>query len=293
MATGNFHGLRVLALESRRAVEIAKLIRNYGGEPTVAPALREVPVESNQEALDFAGRLIQGDFDLVIFFTGVGVRRLTEVASVRYDRDQFLEALRRVKVAARGPKPTSALGELGVRVEVSAPEPYTWREMIGALDTAFGPSLRGLRASVQEYGTTNPEFLAALSQRQVQWTRVPVYHWALPDDLEPLKAAVRSIAGGELDVVVFLTGAQATHLLQVAEGTGMTEALRGGIRNMVVLSIGPSTTEVLELHGIHPDFTPSHPKMGLLINEASACAVRLLEEKRGAAMRAAGRPDEP
>jgi uroporphyrinogen-III synthase len=285
MATGNFQGLRVLALESRRATEIAKLIRNYGGEPTVAPALREVPVESNQEALDFAGRLMQGEFDLVIFLTGVGVRRLAEVASARYDRDRFLKALKSVKVAARGPKPTSALGELGVRVEVSAPEPYTWREMINALDTAFGSSLRDLRAAVQEYGTTNPEFLAALSQRQVQWTRVPVYHWALPNDLEPLKAAVRSIAAGELDVIVFLTGVQATHLFQMAEGMGLTEALRAGMRNMVVLSIGPSTTEVLELHGIQPDFTPSHPKMGLLINEASERAVKLLEEKRGVAER--------
>jgi uroporphyrinogen-III synthase len=293
MLTGNFQGLRVLALESRRATEIAKLIRNYGGEPTVAPALREVPVESNLEALDFAGRLMQGGFDLVIFFTGVGVRRLVEVASVRYDRDRFLEALRRVKVAARGPKPTGALGELGVRVEVSAPEPYTWREMIGALDTAFGPSLGGLRGAIQEYGTTNPDFLAALSQRRVQWTRVPVYHWALPNDLEPLKAAVRSIAAGELDVIVFLTGVQATHLFQVAEEMSMTEALRAGMRNMVVLSIGPSTTEELELHGIHPDFTPSHPKMGLLINRASACAAKLLEEKRGPAARINERLHEP
>ncbi len=285
MANGSFQGLRVLALENRRATEIAKLIRTFDGEPTVAPALRELPVESNQEALDFARRLMQGDFDLVVFLTGVGVRRLTEVVSARFHRDLFLEALRRVKVASRGPKPASALGELGVPIAVSAPEPYTWRDMIGALDSAFGPSLAGLRTAVQEYGTTNPEFLAALSRRQVQWTRVPVYHWALPDDLEPLKAAVRSIAAGELDVVVFLTAVQATHLFQVAEEIGMAKSLRAGMRTMVVLSIGPSTTEELELHGIHPDFTPSHPKMGLLINEASACAVKLLEEKRGAAAR--------
>ncbi len=294
MATGSFQGLRVLALESRRATEIAKLIRAYGGEPTVAPALREIPLESNQEALDFAARLMQGGFDLVIFLTGVGVRRLTEVVGARYPRDLFLEALKRVKVASRGPKPTSALRELGIPVAVSAPEPCTWREMIGALDDAFGPSLQGLRAAVQEYGTTNPEFLAALSQRQVQWTRVPVYHWALPDDLEPLKAAVRSIAAGELDVVVFLTAVQATHLFQLAEEMGMAGALRAGMRTMVVLSIGPSATEELERQGVHPDFTPAHPKMGLLINEASQCAGKLLEEKRGAAARSNRRPpNEP
>ena len=48
MASANFSGLRVLALESRPAKEISKLIATYGGEPVVAPALREVRLESNR-----------------------------------------------------------------------------------------------------------------------------------------------------------------------------------------------------------------------------------------------------
>ena len=44
-------GLRVLSLESRRAAEMAKLIENYGGRAIVAPSMREVPLESNTEAL--------------------------------------------------------------------------------------------------------------------------------------------------------------------------------------------------------------------------------------------------
>ena len=285
LATGSFQGLRVLALESRRATEIAKLIRTYGGEPSVAPAMREVAADSNQEALEFAGRLIHGDFDLVIFLTGVGVRRLTEVVASRFDKELFLEALRRVKVASRGPKSSSALRELGIPIAVTAPEPCTWREMIGALDDAFGPSLEGLRAAVQEYGTPNPELLAALDEHQVQWMRVPVYQWALPDDLEPLRNAVRSIAAGQVDVIVFLTAIQVTHLFQVAEQMGATDDLLKGMRNTVLLSIGPSTTEELGRLGVHPDFEPSHPKMGFLMNEAASCAVRLLEEKRGAVVR--------
>jgi len=277
--------LRVLALESRRATEIAKLIRTYGGEPSVAPAMREIPVESNHEALEFAGRLLHGDFDLVIFLTGVGVRRLTEIVASRYDKELFLEGLRRVKIASRGPKSSSALRELGVPVAVTAPEPCTWREMIGALDGAFGPSLEGLRAAVQEYGASNPELLSALTEHQVQWTRVPVYQWALPEDLEPLKGAIRSIIAGEVDVIIFLTSVQVAHLFQIAEEMGAAEALREGMARTVLLSIGPSTTEELERHGVRPDFIPSHPKMGFLMNEASACAVKLLEEKRGAVVR--------
>jgi uroporphyrinogen-III synthase len=285
MAIGSFNGLKVLALESRRATEIAKLIRTYGGEPTVAPAMREVPLESNHEALEFARRLLHGEFDLVIFTTGVGIRRLMDIVESRYERSRILDSLRRVKLAARGPKSSAALRELGLPVAVTAPEPCTWHEIIGALDEAFGPSLEGLRAAVQEYGATNPDLLDALTQHHVEWTRVPVYQWALPDDLEPLRNAVRAIADGKIDVVVFLTAVQVVHLFRVAEMMDMTAALLAGLGQTVVLSIGPSTSEELSRHGIEPDFEPSHPKMGFLINEAAECTEKLLKEKRKPASR--------
>jgi len=275
--------MRVLALESRRAAEIAKLIRTYGGEPTVASAMREVPLESNHEALAFGQHLLHGDFDMVIFMTGVGVRRLMDIVSSRYDRSQVIASLRCVKIATRGPKSSAAVKEMGLPVAVTAPEPCTWREMVNALDGAFGPSLEGLRVAVQEYGETNQELLEALSEHHCEWTRVPVYQWALPDDLEPLRNSVRSIAAGSVDAIVFLSAIQVTHLFRVAEQMDAVDALRAGMLQALVLSIGPSTTEELARHGVEPDFEPSHPKMGFLMNEASECATRLLEAKRTAA----------
>lgn len=280
MAAEGFQGLRVLALESRRATEIAKLIRTHGGEPLIAPAMREVPLESNTEALEFAEKLIAGAFDLVIFLTGVGVRRLVEIAGLRHSRESFVEALRRVKVVSRGPKVSAALRELAVPIAVSAPEPCTWHEVIGAMDEALGPSLNGMRAAVQEYGAPNPELLDALAKRQVQWTRVPVYHWALPDDLEPLRNGIRVVAAKQVDVIVFLTATQIAHFFLVGEEMGIADALREGMHHAVLLSIGPSTTEELQRHGMEPDFEPSHPKMGILLSEAAARAKELIAAKR-------------
>lgn len=283
MALGSFEGLRVLALENRRATEIAKLIRTYGGEPKVASAMREVPLESNLETLAFADRLLHGDFDLIVFMTGVGVRRLMDIVSLRYDRSRIIDSMRSVKIATRGPKSSAAVRELGLPIAVTAPEPCTWREMVGALDGAFGPSLEGLRIAVQEYGDTNPEFLDALTDHNVDWTRVPVYHWALPDDLEPLRDSIRSIAAGTVDVIVFLTAIQVTHLFRVAEQMDAVDALRAGMQQTLILSIGPSTTEELSRHGVTADFEPSHPKMGFLMNEASERALAMLTAKRAAA----------
>ena len=46
--------------------------------------------------------------------------------------------------------------------------------------------------------------------------------------------------------------------------------MKDGLAKMMVASIGPTTTETLEDFGIHVDFEPSHPKMGLLVQEAAA-----------------------
>jgi uroporphyrinogen-III synthase len=280
MAHASFDGLRVLSLESRRAKEVAKLIKTYGGEPFVVPAMREVPIESNVPALDFATALISGEIDMVVFFTGVGVRALLQIVETKYKREDFLKALRLTRVAARGPKPQQYLRELNVPVSVVAPEPATWREMLEAIEAEFGETLGGLRVAVQEYGASNPEFLSTLSERVQQVVKVPVYQWALPEDLRPLRETVLAIANGGVDVVLFMTAVQVIHLFQVAEQMGCAEDLRTGLEGMVVISIGPTTTEELLHYAVKPDFEPSRPKMGFLINEAAQYAGKVLRQKR-------------
>ncbi|MBN9616729.1 MAG: antitermination regulator [Acidobacteriales bacterium 59-55] len=280
MTHASFDGLRVLSLESRRAKEVAKLIRTYGGEPFVVPAMREASLESNEQALAFAEGLLHGKFDLVIFLTGVGIRSLLEIVETKYKREEFLEALRSVSIGARGPKPVAALKDLKVPVTVTAPEPNTWREMMHALEAEFGERLGGMRVAVQEYGASNPEFLSELTVKCGEVTKVPVYQWALPEDIGPLRECVLGVANASVDVVLFMTAVQVIHLFQVAEEMSLREELAAGLRSMVVVSIGPTTSEELAHYGITPDFEPSHPKMGFLVNEAAQYSGKILERKR-------------
>ena len=111
MPAVGFHGMRVLSLESRRSVEIARLIENYNGQAISAPAMREVPLAQNEDTLTFAKGLIQGQFDLVIFLTGVGARALLQTLREAQLAGGFLQALRGTKVAVRGPKPAAVLRE--------------------------------------------------------------------------------------------------------------------------------------------------------------------------------------
>ena len=281
MAHASFDGLRVLSLESRRAKEVAKLIRTYGGEPFVVPAMREAPLESHRQALEFADGLMQGNYDLVIFLTGVGVRALLDIVAARHNREDFLQALRSVRVAARGPKPQAALRDVRVPISVVAAEPSTWREMLSALQTEFGDTLATMRVAVQEYGASNPEFLSALNELCAEVTKVPVYQWTLPEDVRPLRECVLGIARGTVDVVLFMTAVQVIHLFQIAEQMNCQQDLREGLAKMVVVSIGPTTSEELAHYGIKPDFEPSRPKMGFIVNEAAQYSGKLLSEKRG------------
>ena len=280
MAHASFDGLRVLSLESRRAKEVAKLIRTYDGEPFVVPAMREAPLESHRQALEFADGLMQGDYDLVIFLTGVGVRALLDIVVTRHNREEFLQALRSVRIAARGPKPQAALRDVQVPISVVAPEPSTWHEMLSALQAEFGDSLATMRVAVQEYGASNPEFLSALNEQCAEVTKVPVYQWTLPEDVRPLRECVLGIARGSVDVVLFMTAVQVIHLFQIAEQMNCQPDLRDGLAKMVVVSIGPTTSEELAHYGIKPDFEPSRPKMGFIVNEAAQYSGKLLSEKR-------------
>ena len=279
-----FAGLRVLALESRRAAELAKLISTYGGEPVVAPAMREVPLDSNTEALSFAEALLAGQFDIVIFLTGVGARAVLSVAETKYPREEFVAALQRVKVIPRGPKPIAVLRELGVTHALTVPEPNTWRELLQTLDEAANSSpefrLRGARIALQEYGVSNPELISGLTERGAIVTRVPVYQWALPEDIAPMQSAIKKLAAGQIDVVLFTTGIQVAHLFQVAGEMKLDHAVREGLRRMIVGSIGPTTSEELQRKGIQPDLEPSHPKMGFLVKETADHAASILRTKR-------------
>jgi uroporphyrinogen-III synthase len=277
----NFAGLRVLSLESRRGAEMAKLIASFGGEAIVAPSMREIPLETNTEALAFARALFAGEFDMVIFLTGVGTRALARVVETIFPLDQYLAALRKVAVVARGPKPVAVLKEWNVPIAVTAPEPNTWRELLSALDEySSATPLKGRRIAVQEYGVSNPELLAGLAGRGAQVTSVPVYEWALPADTGPLRSAISAIARNEIDVILFTTATQADHLLRIAAEMKEEVGLRRALSRMFVASIGPTTSERLREYGIAPDMEPTHPKMGYLVSEAAQRSAEILQRKR-------------
>jgi uroporphyrinogen-III synthase len=271
--------LRVAAFESRRAAEMATLIERHGGVPLVAPAMREVPLTDQRDAQAFACELEAGAVDVVVLLTGVGTRALADAVATVLPRERLAAALGRVTLVARGPKPVAALRELGLTPTIVVPEPNTWRQLLDALD-AHAP-VAGRRVAVQEYGVANPDLLDGLAARGASVVRVPVYRWALPEDLGPLRDAIGRLAAGGIDVALFTSATQVEHLMKVAADTGEMRALVTAMAGVVVGSVGPVCSDALRRAGIAVDVEPTHPKMGPLVAETLRAAPALLRARRG------------
>jgi uroporphyrinogen decarboxylase len=276
--SASFDGLRVASFESRRAEDIARMIARFGGRPFVSPSMREVSVGHNRAAIDFANRLITGEIDVVIFLTGVGTRLLVQQIERHVDRERFLAAVSDVKSVVRGPKPLAVFKELGITPTIVVPEPNTWRELLATLDEKL--PVANLVVGLQEYGVTNRSLVAGLEARGATVETVHVYDWALPEDCGPLEQNIRRIAAGEIDVAMFTSGNQVLNLLKLANDLGIVDEVRAGFRNVVVASIGPTTSEMLRNEELPVDMEPSHPKMGHLVTEAAERAGELLARKR-------------
>ena len=276
----DFSGLTVAAFESRMAQEMGRLIERFGGKPCVAPAMREIPLEENPQALAFGEQLVAGQFDMVVLLTGVGTKSLIEVLQTRFSLKSVKKAFQDTFLVARGPKPVGALKELGLRAHVEVPEPNTWRDLIKAIDDFKPKGIRDLRVAVQEYGVSNPDLLEALTQRGSLVTPVPVYRWSLPQDTGPLEHTINSILAGKVDVVLITNAVQVDHIVKLLEQHQSIVLFKQSLDKMVIGSIGQIASERLRRHGFPVDLEPSHPKMGILVKETSERAQDILTRKR-------------
>ncbi len=273
-----FNGMTIAAFETRMATELARLIERHGGRPLVTAALREISLEDNSATQEFGVRLMNGCVDLLILMTGVGTTTIFDLLKTRYPWSSIVAALEGTVVIARGPKPVAALKAAGLQATLTVPEPNTWHDIMRTLDEHR--PVKGLRVVLQEYGVSNPDLLNALEQRGAEVFPVPIYKWALPEDLAPIRHALDEIMAGRVQVVLITNAAQVDHVMQVLERDGKVLPFQAALKKTVVASIGPTASERLRHYSWPIDFEPSHPKMGVLVKEVSEQASSILDRRR-------------
>ncbi len=255
---------RLCSFESRRAPEMQSLIERQGGTAFIAPSMREIPRESNHEALAYGELLVGGKVDVSIFMTGVGTTALLEVLTLKWSEQEILDAWQKTVVIVRGPKPAAVLSRLKCRMDYRVPEPNTWRDLVAMIDEKK-IELKGKSVAVQEYGKPSSQLYEALRERGARLTAVPIYRWDLPEDTQPLKEAVTRTIEGDFDALLFTSAQQIYHLLQIASEMGASDEFLRAARKTVIASIGPTCSETLQEVGLPATFEPDHPKMGPLV----------------------------
>ena len=265
--------LRVLSFESRRCAEMRSLIERHGGLATVAPSMREIPLDDNPAAFEFADALFSKKIDMVVFFTGVGAQTLLDALCTRYDREQLIAALAACTVIVRGPKPSAVLRQWKIRIDHFVPEPNTWRDILALLDADC--PVTGKTVAVQEYGRPNQDFYRELEARGARVMPVPVYRWALPEDRAPLEAAIKATVAGQFDVILFTSANQLTNVLEVAQSLGLREHWLEAAGTCFIASIGPTASETLSEAGLAPQVEASPQKMGQLVVQTMQAAQRI------------------
>ncbi len=260
-------GRRVLTLEARLPDILADLITRQGGEAVCVPAVTEVVAPADEVAAPLS-TLCRQAVDLVVLQTGVGTTYLHRQASALGQGEAYLDALRRLPIAVRGPKPTAVLHGWGIRPALSAPSPHTTAEVCATLDAV---PLAAARVFVQHYGQPNEPLRQYLRGRGAATVDALPYWWGLPQDPAPLREAVQALQQGRFDALVITSMVQVVHLFAVAETLGTTEGLRQALNDrIVVAAVGPVARRAIEGYGVRVTVEPSQPKMAPLVHALAA-----------------------
>src|SRR5229473_5083658 len=256
-------GKRIAVLESRLGKQLAELVAQRGGVPFHAPALAELPDLDAGKIAALVRSLEARAAKLAVFQTGVGTKALFNATDSLGLTSKLLENLGRMTVAARGPKPTAALRARGVRIDRSAADPFTTREVLECMKDV---PVRGERVIVQRYGVVNVELDKALEARGASVIEIPTYRWSLPADTRPLAELIGALERGEMDAAVFTNAEQVRNLFAVAEQLGRADALRSALNRTLVASIGPVASSALREAKVRVGLESSPPKLGALLS---------------------------
>lgn len=256
-------GKRIALLEARMSGELSSMVERLGGTPYSVPAVTEIPLEQPEETARFVDALCAGQFDVMVFMTGVGATALLREAEKLGRLDAALAALRKAITVCRGPKPVAVLRRHDVQVNATAAEPHTTTELLQSLD-AIG--VVGRRLALVHYGERNETAAGGLRERGASLNEICLYEWRMPDDTAPLEQLVNEIIEGKIDAIAVTSQIQIRHVFQIADKLDRHEALTDALgRKVVVAAVGPVCASALRAHGVVPHVQPSHPKMGPML----------------------------
>jgi uroporphyrinogen-III synthase len=245
---------RVVAVPEARQLDVlANLLERRGAAVLRCPLIDILDSPDEPGVLAWIGRLIAQPTDLVVFYTGEGVRRLLGFARRAGVEAEFIAALGRTPKLTRGPKPRRSLGELKLAAEHTAAEPTT----AGLVTTARTIATPLARVAIQLYSDgQDRQLIEHFEQRRVTVDCVTPYVYASASDDDRVASLIGELAGGRVDAIAFTSKAQVQRLIELAHKRNLAAALKAGLERTKVAAIGPIVAAELAADGIRVDTMP-------------------------------------
>ncbi|MET8315409.1 uroporphyrinogen-III synthase [Rhodococcus erythropolis] len=265
MAEDDLAGATIALTAERRVEEFATLLERRGAEIVRTPVIHVLPLVDDRDLRTQTSALIADPPELVVISTGIGFRGWLDAVASWGLTDEFLGALARTRIIARGPKATGVIRGAGLREEWS-PSGESSEEVLAHLGSE---GVAGLHVAVQLHGTITEwepltDLSASLADIGAVVTPVSVYRWIRPPDQSPVRALVAAVRSGAIDALTFTSAPAVSSMLSTAKEMGELERFVAAMRGPVpTYCVGPVTAAPLELLGV-PTIQPERSRLGSL-----------------------------
>ncbi|HBC55711.1 MAG TPA: uroporphyrinogen III synthase HEM4 [Gammaproteobacteria bacterium] len=246
-------GCLVAIPESRQLDLLAQLLERRQAEVIRCPLVAILDAPEEAPVLQWIRQFIDTPPDDLILLTGEGLRRLLGCASRHQLEEDFIQALAKVRIISRGPKPGRVLKEIGLSAAMTGAQPTTE----GIIETLDGLDLTNRTVAVQLYGT-DPNLLLMdyLASRGVIPRTVAPYIYAPQSDGLKVKELINRLAANEVDFITFTSQPQITRLQDVAKEFQLEQQLKEGMSLTQVAAVGPIVADKLKQQGFRVDLMP-------------------------------------
>lgn len=266
----SLHNKRVVLAASRKTDEMSLLVEKQKGTPLVRSLQGTVFLNDDQAREDLK-RIVEEEFDWMIFTTGIGTNTLLDLAEEMNMKDSVLAKIHGAKVGSRGYKTFAALKKLEIQ-PLAKDEDGTINGLVESLRPF---SFKGARVMVQLHGENAPSLIQFLEEAGARVMQVLPYKHVDPD-FETIQLFCKELLNAEVDAVCFTAAIQVRSLFKYVKKQGILDEIREAFKkSTLAVAVGKVTAEALHDEGIERVLSPELERMGAMVIELS----RYYEEK--------------
>jgi uroporphyrinogen-III synthase len=275
--------LTIAITASRRATELAHIIKSFGGRPYLAPTIgiEADLTKPKEDVLKFLDKVIAGEVDYAVFMTAPGIFSLFTIAKRLGLEEKLIYSLSKLQVFARSLKPATALKKHGLKVSM-IPEENTARGISRLLITMgvigkriailwHGDYPQQLREELYKAGAKSVieastyRYSINLKEEGASVLKSMGYHYVVPSEKRVIRL-IHDIVARKIDSITFTSPPSVHDLIKIAQANRLSHELKKSLNtDVVIVAVGPSTKNALEENDITVDVMPQVARMGPMV----------------------------